>query len=90
MSKMLYFVKRKVCLLLSKKCRPIYCILLSPNVESFIWTRYICSWFVGVCVGAILWLLISLNFNFSLESEVLISVSIAALVGKLESQIEVT
>ncbi|XP_020714114.1 E3 ubiquitin-protein ligase DCST1 isoform X2 [Ceratitis capitata] len=81
MSKMLYFVKRKVCLLLSKKCRPIYCILLSPNVESFIWTRYICSWFVGVCVGAILWLLISLNFNFSLESEVLISVSIAALVG---------
>lgn len=79
---MFYFIKRKFCLLFSQKCRPMYCILLSRNVENWTYTRYFCSSFLGFLVATVLWSLLLLSFQFSLEMKIVTLGIIITLVGK--------
>ncbi|XP_069969231.1 protein sneaky isoform X2 [Bactrocera oleae] len=78
---MFYFIKRKFCLLFSQKCRPMYCILLSRNVENWTYTRYFCSSFLGFLVATVLWSLLLLSFQFSLEMKIVTLGIIITLVG---------
>ncbi|XP_054740059.1 protein sneaky isoform X2 [Anastrepha obliqua] len=78
---MFYCLRKKICLLLVEKCRPFYCILLSPNLENWTKTRYVCSFFVGVCVATVLWWLLLLNLNFSLKASIVILAAMDALIG---------
>ncbi|XP_049303981.1 protein sneaky isoform X9 [Bactrocera dorsalis] len=79
---MFYFIKRKFCLMFSQKCRSLYCILLSRNVENWTCKRYFCSSFVGFLVATVLWFLLLLNFQFSLEMKIMTLGIIVTLVGK--------
>ncbi|XP_049303976.1 protein sneaky isoform X5 [Bactrocera dorsalis] len=78
---MFYFIKRKFCLMFSQKCRSLYCILLSRNVENWTCKRYFCSSFVGFLVATVLWFLLLLNFQFSLEMKIMTLGIIVTLVG---------
>ncbi|XP_017477692.1 PREDICTED: uncharacterized protein LOC108367564 [Rhagoletis zephyria] len=78
---MLYFIRRNICLLFAKQCRRIYCILFSPNVESWTWTRHICSCFIGICITTILWWLLLLNLNFSVTTDIAVLIAFLILIG---------
>lgn len=76
----MFYLKRNF-LMFSQKCA-IYCTLLSQIIDNWTYTRYFCRCFVGFLVATVLWFLLRLNFQFSVEIEIVALAIIVALVGK--------